>query len=85
MTEPTVTLTESQIEDIVAKAVRRTLVEFGMDVEKPLEMQGDFSFLRGWRTATEEVKRHGLKAAVTVIVTGTIGLIWGAFHLGGSK
>ncbi len=85
MSEPTVTLTESQIEDLVTKAVRKTLTEIGVDVEKPLEMQGDFQFLRGWRTATEEVKRHGLKAAVTVFVTGALGLVWTAFHLGGSK
>lgn len=85
MTEPTVTLTESQIEDIVIKAVRKALTELGVDVEKPLEMQGDFVFLRGWRVATEEVKRHGIKAAVTVVVTGLLGLIWTAVHIGGSK
>lgn len=89
MTEPTVTLTESQIKEIAAEAARsavhQTLTELGFDVEKPLDAQADAQFLRGWRIATEEVKRHGLKAAVTVVVTGILGLIWTAVHVGGSK
>jgi hypothetical protein len=82
--EPTITLTESQIDEMIARAVRRTLLEIGIDVSAPSEIrktQDDMSFLRGWRESTEEVRRHGLRAAVTVIVAGACGLVWAAIHV----
>jgi len=41
-----------------------------------IAVQKDFAHLRAWREASDTVKRKGLGAAVTIIVTGLLGLIW---------
>lgn len=68
----------------VAKAtVHEMLLGLGVDFSDPdatIKMQADFAHLRAWRESSELVKRKGLTAAVTVIVSGLLGLIWLAFR-----
>lgn len=69
-----------EIAQEVAKAtVNEMLLGLGVDATDPdaiIKMQADFAHLRAWRESTELVKRKGLTAAVTVMVTGFLGLIW---------
>jgi hypothetical protein len=83
--EPVVTLTKSEIEELITRAVRQTLLEIGIDVSTPSAAkaaQEDMAFLRGWRESTEDVRRHGLKALLTVALGGLGALIWAAIHAG---
>lgn len=60
------------------QAVSRMLLALGVDASDPeavIAMQADFKHLRSWRESTEAVKRHSLKAAVTVIVTAGLGAV----------
>lgn len=70
-------------EEAAKSAVRELLVAMGVDANDPkalIEMQKDFAHIRGWRVGTETVKRKGLAAAVTFIVTGVLGYLVFLFH-----
>ena len=87
-------MTESErIHEIAREVARETVKEMwremfmgmGINTEEPgdiIKMQADFAHLRAWRESTEAIKRRGLMAAVTVVVTGALGwiatLIWHA-------
>lgn len=73
----------AEIREIAEETARATVKEFflalGVNTEDPesvIAVQKDFAHLRAWREATETVKRKGLAAAVTVIVTAVMGLLW---------
>lgn len=76
------TLTETEIEAIVERTVHKTLLTLGLDVDEPMQIQRDFQHLRTWRTSIETVRRHGLIAAVGIVVVGFMGLVWTALHAG---
>lgn len=63
------------IEHIVARTVRHTLTELGIDLRNPLEMQSDFQYLRQWRKAGDEIRRKGRVGAMSFFVSGAIALI----------
>lgn len=77
-------LTDAEIRELVdeaakqaaRQAVRETLLTLGIDSENPLETQKDFQHLRGWRTATDTMKRQGILTATGVIVAGGLGILW---------
>lgn len=73
----------SDIRDIAEEVARATVKEFflalGVNADDPeavIAVQKDFAHLRAWREASDTVKRKGLGAAVTIVVTGLLGLIW---------
>jgi hypothetical protein len=75
--------TTSEVRDIAEEAARATVKEFflalGVNADDPdavIAVQKDFAHLRAWREASDTVKRKGLGAAVTIIVTGLLGLVW---------
>lgn len=70
------TISKDEIDSIVAKAVKETLIQLGVDASKPLEMQKDFQHLRSWRESTDSIKSKGLLAAIAFIVVGALGLMW---------
>lgn len=74
--EVVIQLTRQELSDIVSETVKQTLTAFGMDVEKPIEMQRDFQHLRDWRESVSAIKRRGAFAVVTVLVSGTLGALW---------
>lgn len=76
MTEPTITLTESQIRRIIKDSVHETLVSFGINPKDPVELQKDFSFLREWRVTTDTAKKRGLLTVVGIVVAGGLSLVW---------
>jgi hypothetical protein len=69
----------ADMEQVIEATVKKTLMELGLDTDNPIELQRDFAHLRTWRESIEEVKRKGFLAAVTVVVTGALGLFWVAF------
>ncbi|MFG3757515.1 MULTISPECIES: hypothetical protein, partial [Pseudomonadota] len=77
-------MTEShEVREIAEATARATVKEFflalGVNADDPeavIAVQKDFAHLRAWREASDTVKRKGLGAAVTIIVTGVLGLIW---------
>ena len=75
-------MTESEMKRVVAEAVQETLVKMGVDIDDPIEMQKDMSFLREWRNSTAAVKRHGLITAIGVLVVAGLGLVWLAIRGG---
>lgn len=74
---------EERTEEIASRAATKAIDGFflrlGVDTTNPLEMQKDFAHLRAWRESTDLVKRKGLTAAVTVIVTGSLAMFYAVF------
>jgi len=69
-------------EEAAEQAVKKTLLALGIDTTKPeaiLEAQKDMQHLRAWRTSVDTIKTKGILAAITVIVTGTLGVLWLGF------
>ncbi len=76
-------ITNSEVRDIAEQVAKATVKEFflalGVNADDPdavIAVQKDFAYLRAWREASDTVKRKGIGAAVTIVVTGMLGLIW---------
>lgn len=85
-------MTREEVNDVASKAadaaadkaVRRMLIALGIDTtdaEAIIAMQSDFRHLRAWREASDTVKRHSLKTAVSVLVTGAVAYLLVFFGL----
>lgn len=74
---------EEIAEEVAEKTVTKLFLAFGFNSQDPNEVikfQKDLSHLRAWRESTEAVKRRGLMAAVSFIVTGVLGyFLYGLF------
>jgi hypothetical protein len=73
----------AEIQDVAEAAARKAIAEMlltlGVDTSDPKaikEMQRDFAYVRSWRESVVTVRNAGLKAAVGVLVTGTLGAVW---------
>lgn len=58
--------------------VRAVFEEMGIDVSTPdarIELQKDLAFIREWRQATNATRSFALKAVVTLVVSGLVGLV----------
>jgi hypothetical protein len=73
------TISKVEMQAIVSEAVHQTLVQMGVDVSSPLDMQRDFQHLRDWRMAQEAIKRKGYLAMASILVTGFVALLWIGF------
>jgi hypothetical protein len=76
-------LTEAEIEAIVARTVKQTLLTLGLDCSDPMETQRDFQWLRDWRKSVDSMRGYGARTAVSIIVAGIIGAVWYAITHGG--
>ena len=79
MDEKKITLTESEIKDLMKAAVEETLTGLGFDTEHPLAVQRDLSYLRDWRNTTESIRGKAVLVAVGVSVVGLAGVLWLGF------
>jgi hypothetical protein len=73
MTERKVTLTESELEELMARAVSRGLRDVGIiadDTDSVEKHRRDFMFLRDLRLAKESVIGKTIAATITLIVGG---------------
>jgi len=71
----------AQLDEVVMKAVATILTGFGIEEQERLEFKADLSHLRRWRKSVEQAGNYGLKAIVTVIVTGVLGALWLGFKI----
>ena len=73
MTDRGITLTESELEDLIEKAVGRALRDVGIianDNESLEKRRRDFAFLHDLRQAKESTMGRIVAAMITVIVGG---------------
>lgn len=73
-------MTEADIRRIVSETVEQTveqtLTKLGIDPDQPIEFQKDMAFVRSWRTSSDTAKRQSILAAVGILTTGILGLVW---------
>ena len=63
--------------DVVAyKTVALILTSFGIDDKDRIEFKSDLAHLRKWRKSTEQVTDYGIKAIITVLISGFLGAMW---------
>lgn len=81
--EPSIRLTQDQVEQIASeaaeKALSQLLLTLGIDTSSPqgiLDAQRDFQHVRNMRKSFETVKRQGLMSAIGFIMVGILALIW---------
>lgn len=58
------------------KLVRACLIEMGLDVSDPIDMQADFAFLRRQRQASEKFGMAVKIAGVGALITAAVGALW---------
>lgn len=69
-------LTREEMEVIVAETTTKVLNNFGFDAKDARELRADLAHLRSWRQSTDIIKVMTIRTAVTVFVTGFLGIIW---------
>lgn len=74
-----VKLTEGELSAIIEKSVHETLTRLGIDMDKPLEAQKDFQWLRSWRSNSEDLRKHAHRTILGTVVIGILGLLATAF------
>lgn len=83
-TEKCVTLTEEQLNSFGKAAGREgakeVLLELGIDVNAPLDMQADFRTLRNIRRLIEKGSLTAFLTLLMLIVGGIASLVWDAFR-----
>ena len=72
-------MTEEQVREIAHEAaehaVREVFVRYGIDATHPIEVQKDFAYLRGARSASESVGPVVRRTLIGLFVTGTLALL----------
>ena len=71
----TVAMSQSELNDVVAEAVKQTLMQLGVDTSDPFAMQRDFQHLRQWRESGEDLKRKGTVVLLGIFFSGLVSLI----------
>ena len=67
---------QDNIDEAMLKTVAAILTSFGIDDDDRQEIRKDFSHLRRWRLSVEQAQTFTFKAAITVLVTGILGVLW---------
>ncbi|EIG62089.1 hypothetical protein [Bradyrhizobium sp. WSM1253] len=68
-------LQQANIDAIVLRTVASVLASFGIDDDDRKELRADFQHLRRWRRSVEQAQSYTLKAVITVIATGLMGVV----------
>nr|WP_249808843.1 hypothetical protein [Bradyrhizobium sp. 174] len=68
-------LQQANIDAIVLRTVASVLASFGIEDDDRKELRADFQHLRRWRTSVEQAQSYTLKAVITVIATGLMGVV----------
>lgn len=63
-------------DDDARKLVRACLIEMGVDVADPIDMQADFAFLRRQRQASEKFGMAVKIALLGALITAAVGGLW---------
>jgi hypothetical protein len=67
---------KEHMDEVVIKTIAAILTSFGINEDEAKEFRADFQHLRRSRQAYELVQKTGLKAAITVVITATLGALW---------
>jgi len=70
-----VAMSHSELNSVVAEAVKQTWMQLGVDTSDPFAMQRDFQHLRQWRESGEDLKRKGTVAMLGIFFSGLVSLI----------
>ena len=65
-------------QEIIRRTVRETLGGLGFDMSEPNELQADMYYLRRIRRGSEEMGKTVRRAALTMMVTTGLYLLWEA-------
>jgi hypothetical protein len=68
-------LQQANIDAIVLRTVASVLASFGIEDDDRKELRADLQHLRRWRTSVEQAQSYTLKAVITVIATGLMGVV----------
>ena len=68
-------LQQANIDAIVLRTVASVLASFGIEDDDRKELRADFQHLRRWRTSVEQAQSYTLKAVITVVATGLMGVV----------
>ena len=72
-------LSPDEIDAVVERAVRSTLLQIGIVTTNDADMretQKDFSYLRDLRTGSQAMKNKGVLAMLGIVITAISTLIW---------
>lgn len=75
-----VALLQRVAEEAADKAVKRTLLAIGINVDDPTEAQADMLFLREWREAAKAIRRQSIITIIGTLTVGILGLVWWALR-----
>jgi hypothetical protein len=62
--------------DDIKQIVNEVLEQVGLDQQNRAELRADFLYLRKWRKSVEQIHGFTLRALITVVVTGFLGMMW---------
>lgn len=79
MEEKKITLSKSELKDLMKEAVTETLTGLGFDTNHPLAVQRDLQYLRDWRRTTESIRGKVILVAVGITIVGLLGMLWLGF------
>jgi hypothetical protein len=68
-------LQQANIDVIVLRTVASVLASFGIDDDDRKELRADLQHLRRWRRSVEQAQSYTLKAVITVVATGLMGVV----------
>lgn len=70
-----------QIEDIVDSAVRKTLQNFGVDTDNPIEVQKNFVDLRSWSDLKKSISQSIVSTLAKSVTIGILALLLIGFYV----
>lgn len=70
-----------QIEDIVDRAVKKTMQGFGIDITKPTEVQENFINLRSWSDLKKAISQSILATLARSVTIGIVALLVMGFYV----
>lgn len=65
-----------EMDQVVQKSVRATLISLGVEFDEPIDMQKDMQYLRSLRVSTDSIKAKATLVMVGILVTGLVGALW---------
>lgn len=72
-------LTRQELKEIVHDSVHDTLMQMGIDVSSPIDMQRDFQHLRYWRMTAGALRMKSVLTIFIIIISGILAAAWAGF------
>ena len=72
----------AQLEDVIKRTTKETLIQVGFDMSDPIAMQADMHFLRSLRGLCQKAGIRAMMIAIGVATAGMMILFWRGFNSG---